>query len=172
LTIDIVGVNMSSEEPTMKRETAEVFVASLENMFERLGINFERALADTFQVRWSLPSEMGKYFKYGNDRESVIRYLTKHVPEPTAKELAKLPVLSLQVPRILRQAMVEAAKQFPRSGRYRHKIAPEEREKVCRQIQRLMKSKRFPRAVEEVARRYGVHVRTIRRIWKAWGGAM
>jgi hypothetical protein len=154
----------------MKRETAELFVASLEAMFERLGINLEKVLARMPEAEWALPEGMKRYFKYGNDRESIIRYLMKHRPEPSSKELAKFPAFSFEVPKVLRSAMLETAKQFPRLGNYRTKIAPTERAEVCGKVQRLMRSKPFPQAVEVVARQYGVHARTIRRIWKAWKG--
>jgi hypothetical protein len=151
----------------MKRETAEIIVDALQATFERLGINFDKALSEAASVRWALPKGIAKYLRYGNDRESVIKYLAKHVAEPNNKDLAALPAASFAASKVIRASTLETAKDFPRTGNYR-RLSPKEHEKVCKEVQRLMKSKSFPRAIEQVAHQRGVHPRTIRRIWKAW----
>lgn len=152
----------------MKRETAEIIVDALQVTFERLGINFDKALSEAASVSWALPRGIAKYLRYGNDRESLIKYLAKHVAEPSDKGLAELPAASFAASKVIRASILETAKDFPRIGNYRSRIPPEEREKVCKEVQRLMKSKSFPRAIEQVAHQRAVHPRTIRRIWKDW----
>jgi hypothetical protein len=155
----------------MKRETAEIFVASLEEMFERLGTNLDKALGEVSRAQWILPKKMTEFLKYGNDRASVIRYFTKHVREPSAAESAKLPNLSFLISRMLRNSVEETLRELPRTRDYRSKISTADREKVCQQVMRLTTSKTFPRAIEQVAAQYGVHPRTIRRIWAKRTGA-
>lgn len=152
----------------MKRETAEIIVDALQVTFERLGINFDKALIEAASVRWALPKGIVKYLRYGNDRESLIKYFAKHVAEPSNKDLAALPAASFAASKVIRASILETAKDFPRTGNYRSRITPEQREKVCKEVQRLMKSKSFPRAIEQVAYQRAVHPRTIRRIWKNW----
>lgn len=152
----------------MKRETAEIIVDALQATFERLGINFEKALREAASVSWALPKVIAKYLRYGNDRESVIKYFVKHVSEPSNKDLAALPAASFAASKVIRASILETPRDFPRTGNYRSRIPLEEREKVCKEVQRLMKSKSFPRAIEQVAYKRAVHPRTIRRIWKDW----
>lgn len=161
----------------MTRDTAELFVDSVDRILEHIGISIDKFAASASMQRLLplFPRQMSKYFKYGHDRESIIKYLMTHCREPNAGERALLPQLAVQFPKLLREAIIEGGPSFfekPRRASYRSKISEKERPQVCKRVQKEMaKTGSFARAIQGVAEVYDVNPRTIRRIWQQWKGS-
>jgi hypothetical protein len=155
----------------MKRETAELYVNALERTFESLGINLMKLAAQPgmeYTIKL-LPKNLGRFFKYGADREGAIRFFMEYGSEPSAGERNAIPLLAVQLPQLLREAALKGpAFQFPDelpTPNYRSKIGTEEYIEVRKEVRaRIKKSKTYAQAIHEVAEIYGVHTRTIRRI--------
>jgi hypothetical protein len=149
----------------MKRESAELILGSIEGVLRYFGVGFERLAAESGAqeiLKW-MPKHITKWFKYGHDRAGVIKYLMT-LPEPSPAELARVTSLPSVFPLLVEKALIE--RKVPARRRYRSKIRPEDRPKVCQDIKRLRASTSFARAIEEVAAEHHVHTRTIRRIWE------
>jgi len=159
----------------MTRESAELIVDAIDHFLEYFGISIEKfAASNSHQLMRILPKKFSKYFRYGSDREGIIKYFMTHSSEPSAGERAAFTAAAVQLPRMMRQALIEGDPSIfttPRRANYRTKISPKERVEACKQVKRRMaKSQSFAQAMREVAEMYDVNPRTIRRIWYAWEG--
>ena len=100
--------------------------------------------------------------------------MCRALPEPSDEEKATYLTLFGQLPFLLRRASLEAGKKLPhsRGGAPPAFKTPEEKKKVVEDVGRLLSlGVEKPHAISQIAKKYNVSDRTIRRVWAEYAKA-